>query len=60
MLLDGMVWSFDRTPGEKLIQRALGFMTYTEGLRFNDSPDTTHEMLLARLDAGIAKLEAGG
>lgn len=57
----GAVWLFlgyESIKYEQMLKAAMGFWSWGEMTRWNDSPDTTHEMLMARLDEAIARLEA--
>ena len=55
LLLQGMVVGREHTWGERLLRDSMGFMTFQELYRWNDT--CTHEQLLARLDAAIVKLQ---
>ena len=55
LLLQGMVFGREYSWGEKLVRDLMGFTTYQELYRWNDT--CTHEQLLARLDAAIVKLQ---
>ena len=57
LLLQGMAGGTDYSWGEKVVKRSMGFMTFTELYKFNDT--CTHAELLARLDAAILKLREG-
>ena len=55
LLLQGMVGGHEYSWGEKVVRDSMGFTTYQELYRWNDT--CTHEQLLARLDAAIVKLQ---
>lgn len=44
---------------EDMVARELGFPGHRAATEWNDDPTTTHDMVLARLDAAIERLEGG-